>query len=330
MNKTVKIAAAASAGIAVVAIGATSFAQAKPAAAVPNAATGHGKHRHHRHAGHPGVVEQIATGSVVVAFSHHGHVVDRTFSTTGLYVRAGYYPSSPAILKTGEPVQVMGGSGHAVMVVLPVANGKLAQSAGNWTIQAPKATLSLSNGSPTFYGMSGWTAGTPVMAFGTRQGSTVANVAIAAHPQVRPATVAANQSGVLTLKTGQGTVTYTPSNMPTSLLQRMQHLKVGTHVVAVISPTNQVLMVRPVRHQRAIARYGVLNSTAAGQVSSVSSTALTLNSGYGSSTVNLSGYTVKVQWPHHAGATVSQLTNGLKVVAHKNLKTKTVVIRVIG
>lgn len=333
MNRKLKIVGASTAGLAVITVGATSFAHNAPTTVSSHPSHAHPGHhpKHPQTMGRAGVVKQVGSSTITVAFHHHKKTVDRTISTSGLTIRAAAYPSSLSIVKAGEHVRVMGGKGHAMVVVMPVAGGTLTQSGSSWSVHTKKsATLSLSNGSPTFYGMTSWSANTPVLVFGTRQGTTINEVAVAARPHTYRGTVTNNSNGTLTIKTAHGTFTYSPTALPSGMLNHLKSLKVGAHMAVTVAPNNQVVMIRPLHvHPHKGPKYGMLHTVTAGTISQVSSNSMTLTTAYGSSTVNLTSQTVKVLWAKHPGATVGQLTKGLKVVVHKAPHANRVLVRVI-
>lgn len=322
------------AGITLLGAGASTFAATPGSQSAPQPAP-HQKHPHHRLPGAPGVIQSVDSSSVVVQLHRKHHAVSRTLALSQVSVRAGFYPSSSRILKTGEHVRLIGGmKSSPVLVVMPAVSGSLAQQGSTWTVTNKKGTVSLSATPSVLYGMGGLSVGQKAQVFGVRSSNTVVNpVAIGALPNHWVVKVTGNQNGVLTLQsTTHGTLTFNSATLPQRWATRLAKIKTNRRLIAIVSPSNnQVLMVMPIHHQRQLAKkYWALNTTAAGQLTGVNPTQLTLSNKLGTTTIPLSGNTVKIAWRGHTNTSVTQLPTNIKVLVHRNAKSHTLFIRVMG
>lgn len=307
---------ASSAALGMLAIGATTFA-ASPPPASPAAKTSHVKaEAHGKMMRHRGRVTAVTATTVTVRYHGKHH---HTFTLSQTVVRALAYPASPSLLHVGSPVLAF----HNQIVLLPVARGVLtAGTNGQWTLVTPKhGTLSLSSAPSTLLGLSNLTNNTKVMVFGQRSGTTLTPTAVAAEPTRVRATVVSNQNGILTVKTATTpSMTITEAKLP--MAKWLGKVKAGRHVVVVLDPvTKTPLAVMPEPH-RSHQRFGRF---AVGKLASDSTSSLMVTNPLGTETVNLSGKTVKVVWPHHASATLGQVPKGTPILVHATKKNMLVV-----
>ncbi len=299
------------------AVGATTFAASPAPSSHPQSTLSHSKsHGHRKMMHHRGRITAITSTTVTVRY--HGHRT-HTFDLNQVTVRALAYPVSASLLQVGAPVVAY----QNQVVLLPVARGTLtAASNGSWTLTTPKKqTLTLAKTPSTLLGVSSVTNGAKVMAFGKRSGTTLTATALAAPPAHVRATVVSNQNGIVTVKTPKATsVTLTAAKLPMS--KWVGKLKVGRHVILVLDPvTNTPLAVLPVSHRP----YQRLTRFAVGKLTSASTGNFVVTTSLGTETIPLTGKTVKVIWPHHPSATLSQVPQGTPVMVHEAGPTSLIV-----
>jgi hypothetical protein len=108
------------------------------------------------------------------------------------------------------------------------------------------------------------------------------------------------------------TLTITETSLPHA--KWLAKIPVGRRVVVVFDPSTQaVLGVLPVPHP--MREHGMSRMTV-GKVVSASPQNLVVSNVLGNDAISLSGKTVKVDWPHHSGATISQIPVGTPVMVH--------------
>ncbi len=299
------------------AIGATTFAASPPPTSNTASAASHAMPQAHRKMmRHRGRVTAVTATTVTVRYhGKHTHTFDLNQTT----IRALAYPVSSSLLQVGDPVLAF----HNHIVMLPVARGVLTASGnGRWALVTPKKkTLSLASTPSTLLGVSNLTNGAKVMVFGKLSGTTLTPTALAAQPTRMRATVVSNQNGILTLKTANtGALTITEAKLP--MAKWLSKLKTGRHVLLLLDPVTKTplaVIPEPHRPQQRDARFAV------GKLSSVSTASLVVTNPLGTDTINLSGKTVKVLWPHHATATLSQVPQGTPVMVHAKGTTSLIV-----
>ncbi|PSR20072.1 MAG: hypothetical protein C7B45_16715 [Sulfobacillus acidophilus] len=306
------------AGIAttgVLAAGPLSFAASAPLTAgtmatsipVPTLTSHTGTHKQHLKALHHATVTTVS--STTLTLTVHNKKV-QTLPVNSITVHVGAYPGTTTMLAAGQHVVVLGAkSAHPQIIILPVAQGVLTASNGGWTIVNSHTIVTLGNVSPTMLGMSSLTSGTHVSVYGTRSGTTVTDSIIAAAPTREAGTVVSNLNGVLTVKTQTNpSLTITESTVPgTKMLAKV---KAGHHVLVVINPatkTTLAVIPRPAKHHKKIAYRA---NVARGTFVSESTQSLDVANRLGTESVSLAGRTVKLIWPQHTGATLSQIPVG--------------------
>ena len=306
------------------AAGSVSFAASPPVTAGSVAAS----------AGHPGARTPhhplrrhstiTAVTSTTLTLTAHHHPV-QTFAMNSITVHVGAYAGTPAMLATGQHVVVLGAkTSHPQIRVLPVAHGVLTAAGSGWTVVTPHATLTLANATPTLMGLSTFTAGTHVSVYGTRSGTTLTESVIAAVPTRQAGRVVSNLNGILTVKTKTNpTLTITEANVPgTKMLAK---IKAGRRVLVLVNPATQAplaVMPRPATHHKHVARKGRF---AVGTFTADSSQSFSMADPLGTETVSLTGRTVKIIWPQHTGATLSQIPAGTPLTVHLAGKTHVIV-----
>lgn len=315
------------AGVAVTGVlvaGALSFAAGAPSTAATVAAAASkahaAVHKHHHRAAHHATIASV-TGTTLTLTSHKHSL---TLNISEIAVRAGAYSATPALLAAGEHVIVLGAkTSHPQVILLPVAHGILTASSGGWTVVNPHVTLTLSGPSPTLLGMSALTSGTHVSVYGTRSATTVTANAVAANPAKLAGTVLSNQNGTLTVKTKTNPgLTITEAHV--SGTKTLAKIKTGRHVLVIINPATQAplaVIPRPRHHKAVMGRWAV------GTFVSESTQSLNMKNSLGSESVPLAGRTVKVIWPQHTGASLSQIPAGTHLAVHLAGKN-TLIVRV--
>lgn len=279
-------------------------------------------HKQHHKALHRTTVTTV-TSTTLTLTAHNKKV--QTLPMNSITVHVGAYPGTTAMLATGQHVVVLGAKGaHPQVIILPVAQGVLTASNGGWTIVNPHITVTLGDASPTMMGMSSLTSGTHVSVYGTRSGTTVTDSIIAAAPTRQAGIVVSNLNGVLTVKTKTNpSLGITESTVPgTKMLAK---LKAGRHVLIVTNPstkTTLAVMPRPAKHHKKVASRA---NVATGTFVSESTQSLDVANRLGTESVSLAGRTVKLIWPQHTGATVSQIPAGTPLSVHLAGKTNLIV-----
>jgi hypothetical protein len=271
-------------------------------------------------------ISSVSASRVTVSWRHDHVVFSSTLATNNLTVYAGPYPGALTLLAPGEPVQVRQPHGHAILELRPVASGVLQVSSTGDTLIANHRVLTLANASPERLGLPALSSGTPVLAFGTRHGQTVTDVALAARPTVWAATLVDNQSGDLVFKTAHGMLNYV---LPPHAPPRWDKAPAGTRVRLLVSPVvRTVLAVLPAKH-RSLSAYGVLVDRVAGTVTQVTSASVTVQNALGGETVNVSSWHVTVVWPHHSGVPLSAVQPGWEVALVAYPHARHLIVRVV-
>lgn len=304
--------------------GSVSFAASAPvtAGAVATAAHHQGAHKHHHKLRHHSTITAV-TSTTLTLTAHNKKV--QTLAMDSITVHVGPYAGTAAMLATGQHVAVLGAkTSHPQVMVLPIAHGVLTASGNGWTVVNPHATLTLTNSTPTLMGLSTFTAGTHVTVYGTRSGTTLTDSVIAAVPTKQAGRVVSNLNGILTVKTKTNpTLTITEANVPgTKMLAKM---KAGRHVLVIVNPATQeplAVMPRPAKHHKNVARKGHF---AAGTFTAESPQSFSMADPLGTETVSLTGRTVKIIWPQHSGATLSQIPAGTPLTVDLAGKTRVIV-----
>lgn len=329
LSHTVKLMLAGASGLLIVGAGATSWA-ASASAAPPTPTAGPRGHRHpgprarRMVPGLGGVIQSVSGNTVVIQVHRPRQSVStRTVNLASTAIRAGFYPASAAILRSGERVSLVDGkSSHPVLIVWPVARGTLRQQGTGWVAATSRHTWTLANAHPVLLGTTTLSAGQSVQIFGTVSGTTLTDVAVAAPPHRWAAEVSAIANGTLTLRTADhGTLTASISALPGPWASR---LTVGRRVAAVVSPVdNTVLAVLP-RSRMHGSRH-----RAAGRFEGVAGDVMTLANPMGTQAIRLTGMTVHVAWKSHASAALSQIPHGTRVLVTDNPQTRQLWVRVM-
>ena len=232
----------------------------------------------------------------------------------GLKVRAGMYPVTRGILRAGEHISVWHPAGASpIVVVHATAHGTLVQKGSLWELTTKhQGTISLA-GKPIVLGASSLSTGMKAAAFGPKSGQRVDVAAVAQRPVMTEATLVKAGGGVWIAKSDQyGTLQYALTDLPPALQKRLSTMKPGTLMVACLNPQNHaVLMMMPDRHARWAK---TLEHGTAGQVIAISQKDITLTNALGTVTIPLNR-PVKVRWPGHPHASISQVKPGTRVLA---------------
>lgn len=260
-------------------------------------------------------VSAVTPSSVSVK---HADGLEQKLPMAHLKVRAGLYPASTAILRSGEAVSVWEEPGqNATLIVHPAAVGTLTQSGSDWQLQSQRyGTVTLRGNNPTLLGLKQLTAGQQVMAFGSPSGQEVDTAAVAARPIMVRTTLSQVQNGSLTLQsTEYGTLTYGLDGLPSHFKNTLEALKPGSWVQAYLNPmTHEVLVAWP-DHTERWAK--TLEKGTAGQVIAISPKDITITNHIGTVTIPHDSH-VSVQWPGHDKATVEQIPVGSRIIAVRN------------
>jgi hypothetical protein len=185
-------------------------------------------------------------------------------------------------------------------------------------------TLALQSSDPAMLGMSALISGTHVSVYGTRSGTIVADTLIAAVPIRQAGTVLSNQNGTMAVKTKTHlTLTIPEANVPgTKMLEK---IKAGHHVIVVLNPaTHESLSVVP-RH---VIHHGKIETSgrwAVGTLALESTQSLSMHNSLGSVSIPLAGRTIKVMWPQHDGASLSQIPMGTPLTVHLTSKSTLII-----
>jgi hypothetical protein len=142
---------------------------------------------------------------------------------------------------------------------------------------------------------------------------------LAAAPAKQAGTVIANQNGTLTVKTKtQPHVDILESQVPGS--KQLMKIKTGRHVMLTVNPATQVpLSVVPRPGPAVNGRWTV------GTLVSGTAQSLSMHNQLGTESVLLAGRTVKVMWPHHPGASLSQVPKGSSLMVHLAAKNTLII-----
>jgi hypothetical protein len=275
---------------------------------------------------HHGIIAKVTAYSGNVLSVVHGKKnTPETVPLTNTTIRAGSYPASPTSLAVGERIRILGLHGaHPLILLSPIGRGILHNNNGQWTVVNKKTTWTLTNADAPILGMSNLTAGTTVTLYGTVAAGDVTATVITAEPKHVSATVITNTDGTVTLASHNlGSLSY---QLPTNRSAKWLH--VGRTVIAVINPESHTvlqLMPKQIKSWHKTARIAQHNLV--GQMVRVNGSTLDLTTSWGTETLTLGSRMVKVIYPGHPQATLSQIPAGSSLLIH--ITPKKILIRVL-
>ncbi len=260
-----------------------------------------------------GRIQSISSSTLTISRTHNNSST-QTIPLSHISVRAGWYKLPLQTLVSQEAVTVNQTSSSSwVLNLHPVARGKLTLNNGHWMIHKEAVT-----GHPTMEGITQMTAGTPVVVYGTRDGSQIVAQVVQLRPKMVIGTVSTNQSGTLSVTTKKvGSLQYSYSQAPNS--GQLGKIAVGHKVLLGINgTTHQVLFAHAVEHIHWGQIAKTLTHNVYGKLTQTSASSLSIQGKWGTQQVHLNPKRIKVLWIKHPKTSLSQVPIGSRVMLHQS------------